>query len=215
MVPRSPGRYSVADAPDPWSRVENTPRESSSASPLRARARYALVMAVKKKSRGSSTPKKKATAKKKAASGKAAPVKKKAAPKKKAAAKKKAAPEKKAAAKKKAAPKKQSAPKKEAAPKKAAAPKQVAPAAAKEAAAPRKVERPKGSASSMDVTLGHIFTIRPRVNTGFRQHDLFEAKRTLVDEVYANIRDAARAVAEEALSITREAAARPTKHRRR
>jgi hypothetical protein len=90
----------------------------------------------------------------------------------------------------------------------------VAPAVDK-AIAPKKVDRRKGSASSMDVTLGHIFSIRPRINTGFRQHDLFEAKRALIDEVFSNLGDAARAVAEEALAITRSAAARPEKHRRR
>ena len=66
----------------------------------------------------------------------------------------------------------------------------------------------------MDVTLGHIFAIRPRVNTGFRQHDLFEAKRALIDEIYSDLAEAAREVAAEALSITRGAAARPQKHRR-
>jgi len=67
----------------------------------------------------------------------------------------------------------------------------------------------------MDVTLGHIFSVRPRVNTGFRNHDLLEAKRALIDEVFSDLREAARAVAEEALSITRGDSARPEKHRRR
>ncbi len=164
-------------------------------------------MAAKKKSTGSSKPKKKAPAKKKAAAKQKAAPKKKAAPAKKAAAKKKAAPKKKAAAKKKATPNKKSAAKTEAA---AATEKTTS-----EVAEPKKIDRPKGSVSSMDVTLGHIFSIRPRVNTGFRQNHLLEAKRALIDEVFADLREAARAVAEEALVITRGGAARPEKHRRR
>ena len=82
-------------------------------------------------------------------------------------------------------------------------------------ATPKKVERPKGSVSSLEITRGHIFAIRPRVNTGFPQNDLLEAKRALADEVYGSLGEAARAVAEEALSITRNTASRPEKHRPR
>ena len=113
----------------------------------------------------------------------------------------------KAAAKKRATPNKKSAAKTGAA---AATEKTTS-----EVAEPKKIDRPKGSVSSMDVTLGHIFSIRPRVNTGFRQNHLLEATRALIDEVFADLREAARAVAEEALVITRGGAARPEKHRRR
>jgi hypothetical protein len=142
------------------------------------------------------------------------------APKKKAAAKKKAA--KKKAAKKSAAKKPAAAPKK----KKAAAKKTVqsdAPAktepkveASKAPAEPTPDVPPEGAGMSMEVSLGHVFALRPRVNTSFRQNDLSEARRALKDEVYPDIATAARAVAEEALSLTRGAASqRPRKHRRR
>jgi hypothetical protein len=67
----------------------------------------------------------------------------------------------------------------------------------------------------MDVTLGHVFALRPRVNTSFRPQSFAEARRALAEERYADLGEAARAVAEEALSITREGAARPERHRRR
>jgi hypothetical protein len=67
----------------------------------------------------------------------------------------------------------------------------------------------------MDVSLGHVFALRPRVNTSFRPQSFGDAKRALAGERYADIGEAARAVAEEALSITREGAARPERHRRR
>ena len=154
-------------------------------------------MAAKKTTTGSGSAKKKGAAKKKSA------------PKKKAAAKKKAAPKKKAASGTKSAAKKAAAPKKKAAPKKAAA------KAPTKQTVEKKAARPKGSISSMDVTLGHIFAVRPRVNTGFRHHLLAEAKRALEDEVYATIRDAARAVAEEALSITNDPSGRQGNQRHR
>jgi len=159
-------------------------------------------MAAKKKSSGTKAPKKKAAAKKKAA------------PKKKAAAKKKAVPKKKAPAKPKPAAKARPAVDNEkTAP--AVVRRATAPKTAKTQTTPKNVDRPKGSVSSMEITRGHIFAIRPRVNTGFPQNDLFEAKRALADEVYASLGEAARAVAEEALSITRGTASRPEKHRRR
>jgi hypothetical protein len=166
-------------------------------------------MAAKKKSSASKASKKGAS--KKSAAGKA-PKKaaKKKAAKKKAAVKKKAAPKKKAAA----AKKKAVAAKKPGA-KKAETKKSVAKDEKVAAAPAKKSPRPEGSVSSMDVTLGHVFAVRPRVNTSFRQHDFLEAKRALDEEVYKSISEAARAVAEEALTITRGAAERPYKHRRR
>ena len=111
---------------------------------------------------------------------------------KKKAAKKKAAKKKAAAAPKKKAPKKGAA----AAPKKKAATK----------AAAKKKSPPK--ISSMDINLGHVFKLKPRVNTSFRQNDFMTAKRALRDESYESVSDAARAVAEEALSLTRGDSAR-------
>ncbi|MAG29737.1 MAG: hypothetical protein CL908_02445 [Deltaproteobacteria bacterium] len=144
-------------------------------------------MAAKKKT-GSGAPKKKSAKRK-------SPVKKKAAPKKGAASTEKKASAKAAApAKKKAEARKDPAAKPDAAP---------TPA------------RPEGSVSSMGVTLGHVFALRPRVNTSFRQNDLSQAKRALASEVYPDLAEAARAVAAEALALTRGAAARPERRRRR
>ncbi len=154
-------------------------------------------MAAKKKTAASKSSAKssaKKSASKKSASKKKA-TDKKAVPKK-AASKKSAAPKKKAAAKKKTPPKAKAAPKK-------AAP--VKP----------KAERKPGSASSMDVTLGHVFSIKPRINTSFRKDDFQQAKRALQDESYEDLRAAVRAVAEEALTLTRGAASKPQFEKRR
>lgn len=72
----------------------------------------------------------------------------------------------------------------------------------------------KDRVSAMDVTLGHIFSLKPRVDRSFRQSDVSQAKRNLADETYADLPEAARAVAEEALDITRAAAQRPNMQRR-
>ena len=66
-----------------------------------------------------------------------------------------------------------------------------------------------GSVTAQDVTLGHVFALRPRVNTKFRPNDFMQAKRMLREERYASLEDAARALAEEALSLTRRDARRP------
>ena len=146
-------------------------------------------MAAKKKAAGKRAAKKKAAPKDK----KQAATKKKAAPKKAVASKKKAGAKKKtAAAKKKAAPK----PKLKAATEK--------PDAGSKPSA-RKLAR--ASISTMEVNLGHVFSLRPRVNSSFRQNDFFAAKRALREESFASIPDAARAVAEEALALTRGDAA--------
>ena len=117
---------------------------------------------------------------------------------------------KKAPAKKKAAVRKAS-------PKKKAAAKRPAKAGAKKAAAASKPaqakqtekaeqkteekieEKTDGKISSMSVNLGHVFSLRPRVTTSFRQADFLTARRLLQDEAYADIEEAARAVAEKAL----------------
>ena len=108
------------------------------------------------------------------------------------------------AAKKKTAAK--NAPKKAAAKKKASAEKATPKKAAakKKASAPKKKgSSSKGSTSSAEVNLGHVFALRPRVNTSFRPNDFMTAKRALREESYSNLQEAARAVAEEALNLTR------------
>ncbi|MFK7895151.1 MAG: hypothetical protein AB8G23_04905 [Myxococcota bacterium] len=72
-----------------------------------------------------------------------------------------------------------------------------------------------GSFSSTQVTLGHVFKVRPKVNTSFRPPDFARAKRSLSDETYESIQDAARAVAEEALSLTRGEATKASTGKRR
>jgi len=146
-----------------------------------------------------SSPKKKATA-----ARKAAPKSKDAKSPKKAASKKPGA--KKSAAKKRAAPKKKSAADKGPSPKKATASRKKS--SAKKAPA-------GGSVSSSDINLGHVFALRPRANTSFRPNDFMAAKRALIDERYDSIPDAARAVAEEALSLTRGEKKRIDPHSRR
>ena len=95
----------------------------------------------------------------------------------------KAAPKrKKAAAKKKGSPKKKSTPKRP---------------------APTKKTAKAESVTSSDINLGHVFALRPRVNTSFRPNDFMAAKRALRDESYKSIEEAARAVAEEAIDLTR------------
>lgn len=112
---------------------------------------------------------------------------------KKAAAKKPAT--KKAAAKKPAA-------KKSSARKPAAKRPSGKKAAAKKPAATKPKE--KAGVSAADVNLGHLFSLRPRVSTSFRPDDFRTAKQSLQDESYPSIQEAARAVAETAMQITRD-----------
>ena len=80
-----------------------------------------------------------------------------------------------------------------------------APAARKRAPASKakKAEKkPKDAVSSLSVNLGHVFSLRPRVSKTFRQADFLTARQLLQDESYANIEEAARAVAEKALDLT-------------
>jgi len=123
--------------------------------------------------------------------------------KKKAAGKKKTT--KKAAAKKpatkKASSKKETTEK--AAPKKAASKKADAAEVTK-SAEPKK----KGSISSLTVNMGQVFALRPRVPKSFRQADFLTARDHLRDEGYASPEEAARAVVEKALELTRKPAKR-------
>jgi hypothetical protein len=138
--------------------------------------------------------KKKAGAKNKASSKKTSLKK---ASSKKTSSKK--APAKKAATKKKAAAKKSVATKKSAAAKKPAAKKATANKATAQA---KKAPPAKSGSSSMLVSMGHVFALRPRVVTSFRPDDFRRARQVLAEEAYATIHEAARAVAERALELT-------------
>ena len=96
----------------------------------------------------------------------------------------KAAPKRKTAAGK-AAPKKKTGGKRKAASKSAA-----------------EEEKPADKVSSLSVNLGHVFSLRPRVSKTFRQADFLTARQLLQDEEYADLEEAARAVAEKALDLT-------------
>jgi hypothetical protein len=116
------------------------------------------------------------------------------------AAAKKAAPKKKTAAKGAGAPRK-TAPRSKAAARPKA--KGDAPAARSAKKAPAK-KKTKDQVSSMSVNLGHVFSLRPRVSTSFRQADFLTARQLLQDESYEDIEAATRAVVEKALEMTRE-----------
>jgi hypothetical protein len=74
----------------------------------------------------------------------------------------------------------------------------------KSAKAEQAGKKPEGKGSSMSVNLGHVFSLRPRVSKTFRQADFLTARQLLQDEDYANIEEAARAVAEKALRLTHD-----------
>lgn len=151
--------------------------------------------------------KKKAPAKKSAASsGRTGAAKKKSATKKapaKPAASGGKAPAKKASAKKAPARKKAaaSAPEETARPEGATSPTMTE--ARRETPAPA-----GGGVSSLAVNLGHVFALRPRVETAFRPDDLRAARQQLQDERYETLEEAARAVAAKALELTRESGRR-------
>ena len=171
----------------------------------------------------------KSGAKKKAASGRSAAPKKKTAPKKKSGAGKKKAAAKKGASKKKApaakkkastrqpAPKTKSpaAPKKDTATQQASAPQKTPTRSEAAPAAPAASATSGGPVSASAVTLGHVFSLRPRVNTGFRPPDFQQAKRDLAETGFATIEAATRAVADKALELTRGGSARPRSPKRR
>jgi hypothetical protein len=62
----------------------------------------------------------------------------------------------------------------------------------------------KDAVSSLSVNLGHVFALRPRVSTTFRQPDFATARHMLQEESYGSIPEAARAVAEKALELTHD-----------
>jgi hypothetical protein len=71
-------------------------------------------------------------------------------------------------------------------------------------AAPKPKTKPGGKASSLAVHRAHVFALRPRVSAAFREEDFLAAKRLLEDEAYASLEEAARAVAERALSLSND-----------
>ena len=81
--------------------------------------------------------------------------------------------------------------------------------AKKKASAPAKKKAGKGGVGVEAVTLGHLFALRPRVNTSFPQAEFLKAKRALAGEHYGSLEEAARALAERALADTNR---KPAKH---
>ncbi len=138
------------------------------------------------------------------ASKKSAKGAKKAAPKKASATKKSAAKKAKPAKKRAAKAAKKKAPAKKASAAKAPATKE---ASATKAPASNKA---KGKFSSMDVNMGHVFALRPRANTSFRQPDFRTARQQLQDEAFDSVQEAARAVAEKAIDMTHSGSLRAT-----
>ncbi len=76
-----------------------------------------------------------------------------------------------------------------------------------EAAPAKKTAKKAGKAkvSSLDVNMGHVFALRPRMTTSFKPGDFSTAKYRLQEEAFSTIHEAARAVAEKALELTHEA----------
>lgn len=120
----------------------------------------------------------------------------------KKAAKKKT--DKKTTAKKKPAAKKKTA--KETDSKKAAKKAPATKAAAKPESKPAEKKAPaaarKSGFSSLDVNMGHVFALRPRVPTSFRPDDFRVARQQLEDESFKSASEAAKAVVEKALELT-------------
>jgi len=70
--------------------------------------------------------------------------------------------------------------------------------------APKKESQPDQGAASSAVNMGHVFGLRPRVSTAFRQEHFLNARRLLEGESYASVEEAARAVAEKALALSND-----------
>ncbi len=106
------------------------------------------------------------------------------------------------AAAKKAGPKRKTGGKRAAAVGKAEADAEKSPPVSQPAKAEK--AKKKGTVSSMKVNASHVFSLRPRVSTSYRQADFRTARQLLQDEDYADIEEATRAVVEKALEMTRE-----------
>jgi len=94
--------------------------------------------------------------------------------------------------------------------------KKATQAAAKpaEASEPPK-KKSAGKFSSADVNMGHVFALRPRVNTSFRQPDFISARQQLKEDGFESAQEAARAVAEKAIEMTHGGSLRATVKRGR
>ena len=57
--------------------------------------------------------------------------------------------------------------------------------------------------SSLAVNMGHVFALRPRVGSSFRQEDFRAARLQLESESFKNAADAARAVVEKTAELAR------------
>ncbi len=125
---------------------------------------------------------------------------------KKTAAKKTAA--KKTAAKKTAA-RKPATSRKETGTRQARASKALSQQTSEKPASPDEKGAPKrtlaaGEFSSLNVNMGQILALRPRVAPSFRQPDFLNARLHLQEDSFGSVEEAARAVAEEALKLTRD-----------
>jgi hypothetical protein len=134
------------------------------------------------------------------------PAKGKSAPSKKKVAKKGAAPRKIAKAKADAKPAKKEA-KKQTVRSEVRAPVASGATAPVEKKPPNAAPSPKPAGaksgfSSLDVNMGHVFALRPRVPTSFRPDDFRMARQLLEEQSFANAVEAARAVAEKALELS-------------
>ena len=68
--------------------------------------------------------------------------------------------------------------------------------------------------SSIGVNRGHVFALRPRVNTAFSPGNFDTAKHFLRDESYPSIEEAAQAVVEKALELTNKGPSKRGRARR-
>jgi hypothetical protein len=65
--------------------------------------------------------------------------------------------------------------------------------------------KPAGAGfSSVDVNMGHVFALRPRIPTAFRPDDFRAARQALAGEAFASADEAARAVALKALELSQD-----------
>ncbi len=89
-------------------------------------------------------------------------------------------------------------------------------AAAKKAPAGKKAPAKKSGFSSLDVNMGHVFALRPRIETSFRPDDFRTARQRLEGESFKDASEAAGAVVQKALELTHGDAVpgRKKKHRR-
>jgi len=69
----------------------------------------------------------------------------------------------------------------------------------------KRAEPAESTGTAADVNLGHVFALRPRVEASFGPEHLRRAKDQLAGQTWASLPEAARAVAEKALEIAREA----------